>query len=275
MRLLSFLLLTLLLVSCATSPRDDTVCPQQQRAESSLNFVFVFHNLQDHSSEEYEHEMTAFLGTVAPFNKASYNVYTIELPTTLCWPRQDKTVVKSQLECDWTLLNKKIEACALHNAKVIILTGEDVQTVTVPTRYQTSFSVINERAFNRYAFLHEVGHLFGLQEEATTLRVYKSSPAYAPWRPNCATNSTEARDWWGGMIGQQDTGYYNGCAGHLDYLRPNNATLMGDKATNESGYGTVSTAYLQAAYDCCYAKNRTTYDCDNFFSTYPDLKQCR
>jgi hypothetical protein len=256
------------------STRDPTVCPQLQQANSGLNFIFVFHHLQENTEDYYYNQSIAYLKSVDPFKNEAFNTYRIDLDRTLCWPKGDKTVVRSQLECDWPVLNQKLIACGVTNERIIIISGDEVQTVSVPTYYENSFSVIQERELNRYNFLHEVGHLFGLQEEYIALKVRQTSQAYRPRKPNCAANMTEAREWWGADVGLEGTGYYEGCAGHLNYYKPNKDTLMSEKAKSDAGYGYVSTQYLVDTYNCCYAANRTAYACDTFFTTYPEWQRC-
>lgn len=257
------------------SLRDPSVCPQIQSEPGHLNFVFVFHNLQENTSDHYYAQAVEHLRSVEPFSNTPFNAYRIELDRTLCWPKGDKTIVRSQLTCDWEIVNEKLISCWTPNQKVIFISGDDVQTTSVPAYYKSSFAVIDEQEFTRYFFLHEVGHLFGLQEEYLNIKTRPGTISWQPRKPNCAQNMSEAKEWWGADVGLEGTAYYEGCAGHLNYFRPNKETLMGDKASADADYGYVSTEYLEDALNCCYAANREQHSCDGFFEEFPEWADCR
>jgi hypothetical protein len=266
------LLLGLLLLLASCSGRDPAACRQIAQSDSSLNVVVASQALREHPGTDYAAAIAALLRSVPPFGTRGMNVYGVAIPDAECGVTTE--TYQPQLSCDWGGVNALLAACDLAQAKVLIITGNDVQSVSVPVYYGSSIAIINEKAYDRYSVLHEFGHLFGLQEESKKLRVPPYSPAFASRKPNCAPNISMAKEWWRLYEDVNGTGYYEGCAGHADYIRPNNETLMGD-AFEWADYGYVSTLYLAQAYDCCYAANRTAYSCAVFFKEYPGWAACR
>ena len=272
---LELALLALLLAVSACSGRDSALCKQVAVSDSRLDVIVATHALREHPDDDYANGTAALLRSVAPFDTRGVNVYGISLPNTSCNVTTRGNL--GELSCDWDAVNKALAACGLSQAKVFLITGEDVQSVSVSAYYTSSVAVVSEKAYGRYAVLHEFGHLLGLQDEVGRLRVQSYSPAFAPRRPDCAPNLTTAQEWWGRYVGINGTGYYAGCAGHPEYIRPNNETLMGN-AWDWSDYGYVDTLYLAQAYDCCYAANRSAYRsahaCDGLFTDFPGWAAC-
>jgi hypothetical protein len=94
------------------------------------------------------------------------------------------------------------------------------------------------------AFLHELGHSFGLRDESV-ISPQRSPEGY----PNCATSKAEAEKWWGDLASGSDrVGYFSGCCGNMDYTRPTIASLMNDFRRAED-FGPVNERYLREALE--------------------------
>jgi hypothetical protein len=90
-------------------------------------------------------------------------------------------------------------------------------------------------------FLHELGHSLGLREESPN----SEAALCLPGPPNCAVTREEAENLWGDLIGKGDrVGYFEGCCGNKDYIRPTIASLM-NNPEEASDFGPVNERYLR------------------------------
>lgn len=88
-------------------------------------------------------------------------------------------------------------------------------------------------------FLHELGHSIGLRDECI------NCPQVEPGFPNCAPTKELAKEWWGGLMSQNNNvDFIIGCCGSKNNFRPSIASLMND--TNKAAtYGFVNEDYLR------------------------------
>ncbi len=87
-------------------------------------------------------------------------------------------------------------------------------------------------------FLHELGHSFGLRDEC-----WKCAATDMGF-PNCAKDKNEANQWWGDLtVGSERAGYFPGCCGRPDCIRPTSISLMNDP-NKANDYGPVNERYL-------------------------------
>lgn len=92
-------------------------------------------------------------------------------------------------------------------------------------------------------FLHELGHSFGLRDECP------SCDACRPGFPNCAESKDEAEKWWGNLVEDNGrVGYFQGCCGSQDYIRPTIASLM-NNPNKARDFGPVNEGYLRRSLD--------------------------
>ena len=96
----------------------------------------------------------------------------------------------------------------------------------------------NEEDFTR-GFMHELGHSFGLRDECSSCKQGQAG------FPNCASNEKEAERWWGRQVTERGrVGYFNGCCGRKDYIRPTIASLM-NNPNKAKDFGPVNEKYLR------------------------------
>ena len=85
---------------------------------------------------------------------------------------------------------------------------------------------------------------------------------------------------WGDMAEQLPgiVGYFNGCCGNEEYIKPTKASVMNlNNATEISyEYGFVSEIYLRKILDSCYTPINQSMPVisDSFFEFYPEFKEC-
>ncbi|MFA5338150.1 MAG: hypothetical protein WC330_07445 [Candidatus Omnitrophota bacterium] len=88
-------------------------------------------------------------------------------------------------------------------------------------------------------FMHELGHSFGLRDECSSCNQGRAG------FPNCASNEKEAEKWWGRQVTERGrVGYFKGCCGRKDYIRPTIASLMNDP-NKARDFGPVNEEYLR------------------------------
>lgn len=202
--------------------------------------------------------------------------------------------VKPTLRCN-TRVNDYIAPLGLYRFKAVILSRRDFTAWANVTRLDNSVVAYSLPAdkegqeFYRKVLLHEFAHGFGLRDEMTksVIALGGSAPTRAGG-PNCAPDLATAKDWWGDLIkrsggayvfgsGEGDVGFYFGCAGHVDFIKPTIGSLMNmqDASHPSDDYGPVSERYLRKVLDYCFSeKVYSVRDDPDFFWIYPEFSPC-
>jgi len=126
---------------------------------------------------------------------------------------------------------------------------------------------------------HLFGHSFGLKDEEIFVIVQAGGAPHAPDGPNCAPNAATAEKWWGNLTKKYSAvGYFKGCAGNENYIKPTVASIMNLNTGSPIiyDYGPVSEQYLKKALDYCFTSgNYNLAQTDpKFFEQYPEFKEC-
>lgn len=231
------------------------------------------------------------LDSVEPFQKYQAAVHFHFLPFSkdrFC--SVNKVGSKALLKCDKALIGV-VNSPGVERFKLVVLSNDDFvpnarvargknSTIYIPAR-QAFMKPAEREDWLRKIFLHELGHAFGLRDEYGRIRdpegivdqeaaaLPSGNAAYQPARPNCAPDVKTAKEWWGEYLGLEGTGYYSGCAGRMDYVRPAQDHLMSDYA-KELSYGYVSERYLDLMINCFYLQDKSK-DCKKFKKVFPDF----
>lgn len=94
----------------------------------------------------------------------------------------------------------------------------------------------------RQIFLYELGHAFGFRDEYYPLSFQAESSTFTTG-PNCAMDIETAKKCWGDLL-HKGAGYYKGCAGNEDYIKPTRNSLMSFWFSPGNTYGPVSESYM-------------------------------
>lgn len=189
-----------------------------------------------------------------------------------------------------------IEPLKLYRFKMIIISRENFTSWANVTRLENSVVALSlptgteGQVLPRKVILHEFSHGFGLRDEMTkSVIALSGSEATKPGGPNCAPDVKTALEWWGDLVqktdagqyvfgeGNNDVGFFYGCAGNEHYLKPTVGSLMNlqDMTHPSEDYGPVSTRYLSKVLKYCFSdKVYNQSDDQPFFDQYPEFKAC-
>lgn len=222
---------------------------------SGLNLVFYPHRYV--SEQAYQRDIQLCLKalySVEPF--ASYkhfNIFAINpdsVDDSLCF-RQIKDHIYPTLKCKACLTND-LNKLGWNTFKFIILSQErflSYANISNPEEFSVIFLSFGDLGDNyermRGIFLHELGHALGLRDEYHPIPVKANSMAFTPG-PNCVSDIQTAKMLWGDLL-DKGAGYYKGCAGHAEYIKPTKSSLMSGDILSGSTYGPVSERYLRKA----------------------------
>ncbi len=126
-------------------------------------------------------------------------------------------------------------------------------------------------------FAHLMGHAFGLKDEEVYMIAKADSAGAEPDGPNCAPDKATAEQWWGNMaIPGGRVGYFDGCAGKKEYVKPTRGSLMN---LNElqyltPDYGPVSEEYLRSVLQTCFSPPGTRIENTELLARYPEFQEC-
>ena len=226
---------------------------------------------------------------VEPWKSYSrYNIYLIRPKELDICTVKVKDERKPTLRCDAEKVNKYLNKLRTWHFKFIVLSRRDFQSWANVVRLQDSgifFSMPRsprdsiEEQVTGQLFLHMLGHAFGLKDEELFVIAKADSAAHKPDGPNCAPDKTTAKKWWGDLarLYPERVGYYQGCAGVIDYIKPTKGSLMnlGDLSEFVPDYGPVSERYLRKMLEYCFSeKIYSVSDDPDFFGLYPEFKEC-
>lgn len=227
-------------------------------APGALPLVFLYEGYG--AAAEGDADARAFaaaLATKAPFDAEPVALYALRgTPAGTC-RREVKNSLNPHLSCAPDASGYS-GTCRLPRFKLVVLARVSFVShaaVALPGVPSPVFvSTDGPRDAWTHDAVHELGHAFALRDERASIVARVGSPASEPG-PNCAPDAARARARWGDLAASGDAGYFAGCAGHKDWLRPNDATLMGLPRQADAwaaGYGAASVRYLRAALRCCY-----------------------
>lgn len=217
-----------------------------------------------------------------------YNVYKILPKEVGICSVVTKDERKPVLRCTSEKTNAYLNRLVLsNNFKFIVLSRRDFQSWANVVRYadsgiflslpQSPKDTMEEQALGIQS-LHLFGHAFGLKDEEIHIIAKAESAVMLPDGPNCAPDKETAEKWWGDLVGtDQRVGYYEGCSGKQEYIRPTEHSLMnlGDFSPADIDYGPVSERYLRKMLDYCFSDKLVDASADpEFFEQYPSFKSC-
>jgi hypothetical protein len=184
------------------------------------------------------------LAKAAPFSRHEVRWHFVEnRDDTLCEVRRPTSVIE-QLAC-----RPEVNALLpkLPRFKLVVLSRAEFTSSANLARPEENSVVFLSAARDKdrlaLTFLHELGHAFGLREEAWPNQNPQTSEAARPGPPNCAPDRATAEKWWGGIAG---AGFFKGCAGSADYIRPTENSLMARPAPG-AVYGPVNERWIESA----------------------------
>jgi len=244
--------------------------------EYGFNIVFFNDGYED--KNEFNADLTRLISSmknIEPFKSFdNINFFKIENSDQNVCSVKETNSRRSQVKCS-TEINKYLKKCNLDNFKLIVLTKDKSISYSVISKYKNSLMVLSKpgNGVSNNVFLHELGHLFGLvDEKATALGpVSADSLANKPSRPNCAPDIKTAEIWWKDYLNYSDVGFYPGCAGNEQYIKPTESSIMSNNFG--SGYGRVSTDYMKQVLNCCYME-KPDKSCEEFYENYPEFNAC-
>ncbi len=130
--------------------------------------------------------------------------------------------------------------------KLIIIDAEGaVSCAELSSRDKLSLVILGRGKYGEKGsfvkgFLHELGHSLGLRDECLNCE-----ELCLPGKPNCAGTKKEAQNWWGDLVGKEESvNYISGCCGNKSHIRPTTSSLMND-ADKALDFGPVNERYLR------------------------------
>jgi len=267
---------------------------QEFRLPSKINpkgLNFIFFADQYASWEEFENDVDSLMNglkTIEPWGSYDqYNIFKINpKKTDICYIKT-KDERKPILRCREEV-NQYLNELSLDRFKLIVLSRQSFQSWANLVRLENSgvfLSVSNllvnnmEKKTYGLLFAHLVGHSFGLKDEEIYVLAKAGGAPHTPDGPNCAPSASIAEDWWGKLAKEyKNVGYFKGCCGDENYIKPTQSSIMNlNNATEISyEYGPVSEIYLRKILDSCYMpinQSRPVIS-DSFFEFYPEFKEC-
>lgn len=253
-----------------------------------LNLIFFAD--QYLSWEEFESDINALMSeikTIEPWQSYQYfNIYKINpKKTDICYitiEDERKSTLRCQLE-----INNYLNNLPLKNFRLIVLSRQEFQSWANVVRYENSgifFSVPKQmsdmnKKVNGLLFSHLLGHVFGLKDEEIFVLAKAGGSPHTPDGPNCAPDVVTAEKWWGDLTKEYpEVGYFKGCCGDENYIKPTQSSIMNlnTGASIVYTYGPVSEEYLKKVLTYCFMPNsnvQVSTDSE-FFKQYPKFKEC-
>lgn len=254
-----------------------------------LNLIFLAD--QYPSWEEFENDINVLmegLKTIEPWKSYQlYNIYKINPKKTgLCYIKvkdERKPVLRCQPE-----INNYLNSLPLAAFRLIVLSRQEFQSWANLVRLKNSgvfFSVpaalkedMDKKTYG-LLFAHLLGHTFGLKDEEIFVLAQAGGAPHAPDGPNCAPDAAVAEKWWGDLAKKYpEVGYFKGCAGDENYIKPTVASIMNLNTGSPVvfTYGPVSEDYLRKVLDYCFTPGAYGQAINDwkFFQTYPEFQKC-
>ncbi len=218
-----------------------------------------------------------------------YNIYKIRpKELDICVVRTENER-KPVLRCDTRKTNEYLNKITIPQKpfKLIVLSRRDFQSWANVVRLNDTgifFSItkpisgLTEEQNYAILFLHLIGHAFGLKDEEKFVIAKAESAVHIPDGPNCAPDKKTAQKWWGRLAeNNPSVGYFKGCSGSDNYIKPTEYSLMnlGEFSFSDIDYGPVSEEYLRKILEYCYSdRNYKKQDDPDFFERYPEFSSC-
>lgn len=254
-----------------------------------LNLIFFADGYL--SWQEFDNDAQLILEkmrSVEPWKSYShYNIYQIRPKEIDICSIKTQDERKPTLRCSAEGVNRYLNKLHTGHFKLIVLSRRNFQSWANVARLKDSgifFSLpqsVQDSASKEtigWLFLHLLGHSFGLKDEEVFVIAKAHSAGHRPDGPNCAPDQETAEKWWGDLIGvYPEVGYFSGCAGNKDYIKPTNSSLMNlnDFSQFIPEYGPVSERYLRKVLTYCFSeKVYKVSDDPDFFELYPEFKEC-
>jgi len=254
-----------------------------------LNLIFFAD--QYSSWEEFENDINSLMGelkTIEPWQSYQFfNIYKINPKKTgICYIKikdERKPALRCQLE-----INNYLNNLPLENFRLIVLSRQEFQSWANVVRLENSgifFSVPtarkekNDQRVNALLLAHLLGHAFGLKDEEIFVIALADGAPHTPDGPNCAPDAATAEKWWGDLTKKySEVGYFKGCCGNENYIKPTQSSIMNLNTGSPIvyTYGPVSEDYLKKVLDYCFTSgsyNQAKTDVE-FFEQYPEFKEC-
>ena len=254
-----------------------------------LNLIFFAD--QYASWEEFESDINSLMReikTIEPWQSYdSFNIFKINPKASgICWVKI-KDERKPVLRCGQKI-NDYLGNLSLERFKLIVLSRQEFQSWANVTRLQNSgvfFSMPQtladsmDKKTHGLLFAHLLGHVFGLKDEEIFVLAQAGGAPHTPDGPNCAPDAALAQKWWGELAKQfPQVGYFKGCGGNENYIKPTQASIMNLNTGAEISfsYGPVSERYLRKILDYCFSPNtqQQARNDSEFFNRYPEFKDC-
>ncbi len=257
---------------------------------NGLNLIF-FAN-QYPSWDEFEQDIDSLMNglrQIEPWRSYDqYNIFKINpKKTDICYIKT-KDERKPVLRCQESI-NNYLNNLSLERFKLVVLSRQEFQSwanlvrldnggifYSVPALLENDL----EKTVNGLLFAHLMGHAFGLKDEELYVLAKAGGAPHTPDGPNCAPDKETAEKMWGDLVElfPETIGYFKGCCGNEEYIKPTEVSVMNlNNATEISyQYGLVSEIYLMKVLESCYMpinESKPNIN-DKFFEFYPEFKEC-
>ena len=272
--------------------------------QNGLNVVFISDQFESREDFEYTTAiLQAYLRMVEPWksheNFNFFSIYTGDAVSTdegskICYVEVENHR-KPTLRCS-TKINDFLIPLSLYRFKVVVVSRQDFTSWANLTRLNNSMVALSvpkgkeEQEFTKKVLQHEFAHGFGLRDEMTkSVIALAGSEGTLAGGPNCAPDVQTAVEWWGDFVPKTkdgkyvfsgedgDVGFYFGCAGNEQFLKPTTGSLMNlqDLTKPSNDYGKVSESFLKKVLTYCFSeKIYSIKDDPDFFELYPDYREC-
>jgi len=216
-----------------------------------------------------------------------YNIFKINPKTAgLCYVKikdERKPVLRCSEDINYYLNNLSLE-----RFKLIVLSRQEFQSWSNIVRIENSgifFSIPHllsddlEKKTHGLLFAHLLGHAFGLKDEEIFVLAKAGGAPHTPDGPNCAPDAATAEKWWGDLTKEYSgVGYFKGCCGNENYIKPTQSSIMNLNTGSPIvyTYGPVSEDYLKKVLDYCFTPgnyNNAIND-KEFFDRYAEFEDC-
>ena len=257
---------------------------------NGLNLIFFAD--QYPSWDEFEQDINSLMNGLKMIEPwGSYNQYNIfkinPKKTDICYIKTENER-KPVLRCKENI-NNYLNNLSLERFKLVVISRQEFQSWANLVRLDNGgifYSVpeqieegLDERV-NGLLFAHLMGHAFGLKDEEIYVLAQAGGSPHTPDGPNCAPDKKTAEEMWGDLVElfPETIGYFKGCCGNEEYIKPTKVSIMNlNNATEISyEYSPVSEIYLMKVLEFCYMPINQSNPVinDKFFEFYPEFKEC-
>lgn len=255
-----------------------------------LNLIFFAD--QYSSWDEFENDVNSLMSElkkIEPWVSYSlFNVYKINPKDAqgLCYIKikdERKPVLRCKEE-----INNYLNNLPLERFKLVVLSRQDFQSWANLVRLENSGVFLSvpallsnnlEKKTFGLLFAHLLGHSFGLKDEEIFVLANAGGAPHTPDGPNCAPDAATAEKWWGDLAKKfSKIGYFKGCCGNENYIKPTQSSIMNLNTGFEIvyEYGPVSERYLRKVLDYCFTPDsgQQAQNDSEFFRRYSEFEEC-